>query len=638
MKSLTARDPGHNNDGNNDGFSIVVPSEPTSSKPSKFNFNKQNGRAKTQPTPHQVPGKGFSNGRKIVDVPLSSKTSATKKNSPEKSELSCRERGKKQNANADDVDKLLENDAAALLSMRKDIQIAQSKEMEKARAHLASLQKESNSLKTNCDLLSKQYAEVVDTQTTLQKYIKDGEEKVSACHRVMDGINENLRAVEDDMKAEERTRDMMAFMKHRLEHEIFAIKSSNHELSQTLEQTRSEFAGADNAMRITRVELATEEKHVETLQKTVKERSEQREIKMQQLQSIVNEGEFSVAKVQENMEKPSPRAKDTKVAWNVNEVAESQPSPSKPTYRKQDSAWTITDDDSDHNVLNVSVNLTKEKIDEVVDWYRSKESRIDELKQVQDDLKDSISKEKTRKLQIESLLERSRHKVLLLASNRQMYQEVDMKDAALTSARKEGDEFKEKDYRLRKNIESLRRSIPRFLQKITDGGLSTSDAKPVPVDQLPDVVHKLEDEIVRLIKQIGEKMLKDATQEDLANMSSSIQEFSTSNENNGASETSRLHKLPGYNRLQKQLFLNLMSAPPDTSSANVRVKTQNRYVDDVVYFPGKDSNDVVVSSGGTRRVNNEGVLDRDVVKKLSSLVSKRENPPKPASSTKIHRR
>ena len=209
-----------------------------------------------------------------------------------------------------------------------------------------------------------------------------------------------------------------------------------------------------------------------------------------------------------------------------------------------------------------------------------------------------------------------------------MYQEVDMKDAALASARKEGDEFQEKDYRLRKNIEALRRSIPRFLQKIVDGGLNSSDCKPVPIDQLPDVVHKLEDEIARLIKQIGEKMLKDATQEDLANMSSSIQEFSAVNNDNTASETSRLHKLPGYNRLQKQLFNNLMSAVPDSTTGNVRVKVGHNYKDDITFFPNqiRENPDMMVSSGGTRRVNNEGVVDRDTIKSISQLVAKKENP------------
>lgn len=277
MKSLSSKQ--------DTGFTGVVPVEPNSSKPSKFNLAKVK-----ENVPASHPGR---KGRKIVDNTTGGK-------SLEKSE-STRARGKKHNVNADDVDKLLENDAAALLNMRKDIQIAQEKETVKARAYLASLQKESNVLKISNDAQSKQYAELIDTRATLESYIKEGEENASACYRVIEEKNANLKDVEEEMGAEGRTREMMAFMKHRLEQEISSIKSVSHELSQQLEQVRSEFAGVESAVRIVRVELASEEKHVETLHKAVRERSEQRVAKMQQLQSLVNDGEISLVRAQENM-------------------------------------------------------------------------------------------------------------------------------------------------------------------------------------------------------------------------------------------------------------------------------------------------------------------------------------------------
>ena len=280
MKSLTSKEA---------GFSSVVPVEPRSSKPSKFNPSKA--------TDSSVPGK---RGRKIVDGQASRTSGAKNPPSPEKSEAGTR-RGRKQVTNADDVDKLLENDAAALQNMRKDIQDAQEKEMVKARAFLSSLQKENNGLKISNDAKSKQYAELIDTRATLEAYIREGEGNAGAGYRIIDGINDSLKDVEDDMAAEGRTRDMMTFMRHRLEHEIFSIKTTTHELSQKLETVRSEYAAVDSAIRITRVELAAEEKHVETLQKSVRERSEQRIQKMQQLQNLVNEGECSVARAQESV-------------------------------------------------------------------------------------------------------------------------------------------------------------------------------------------------------------------------------------------------------------------------------------------------------------------------------------------------
>lgn len=108
---------------------------------------------------------------------------------------------------------------------------------------------------------------------------------------------------------------------------------------------------------------------------------------------------------------------------------------------------------------------------------------MEKLNSIQSDLNTQIKEQKSKKTTYEELLEKSNQKLQLLASNRQIYQEVDMKDAALATARKEGDDCRERDQRLRKGIEGLRRSIPRFLQKVNkelipDGG------KPVTVDQV----------------------------------------------------------------------------------------------------------------------------------------------------------
>ena len=57
-------------------------------------------------------------------------------------------------------------------------------------------------------------------------------------------------------------------------------------------------------------------------------------------------------------------------------------------------------------------------------------------------------------------------------------------------------------------------------------------------------------------------MLKDATSEDLASLSQQSTE--------GLSEIARLQQLPGFAKIKKALFYNLMSARPDTSDQNVR--------------------------------------------------------------------
>lgn len=80
---------------------------------------------------------------------------------------------------------------------------------------------------------------------------------------------------------------------------------------------------------------------------------------------------------------------------------------------------------------------------------------------------------------------------------------------------------------------------------------------------------KLEDELTKLIKAIGAALLKDATPEDLALMSQ-LSAASGSNDTN--SEFGRLQRLPGYSRLQRQLFFNLMTARPDVTQQNIRIE------------------------------------------------------------------
>ena len=77
---------------------------------------------------------------------------------------------------------------------------------------------------------------------------------------------------------------------------------------------------------------------------------------------------------------------------------------------------------------------------------------------------------------------------------------------------------------------------------------------------------KLEDEVVKLIKLIGQALLKDATPDDLALMSQA-----TSGQPDASSEFGRLQRMPGFMRMQRQLFFNLMTARPDLSGQNVRV-------------------------------------------------------------------
>jgi len=398
-------------------------------------------------------------------------------------ELDSRARGKKMNSNIDDLDKLLENDAAALLNMKKEINQAQSAEMEKARTALAALQKEYDGIRTANVVKERELADVLDSKKVLEGFMVTQEENMSSHNRAIAGIESDLDAVEDSIQAEARTRSMLTYLSNRLEQDIMDCKAQSHVLTQQLNQAKAEYTGLESTLRLSKHELAAEERHVEVLTKTVKSRTDQRQQKMQELQSMVMEGKQSVERVRQSLHSTLDRIKgnqelETKMGHRMLDGHESaiQSSP----RARGESCASPTDISSSRDG---SFSLTRQQIEDIVTSYNSKSSRIERLNQVQADLKEQLANHKSKKQSIEDLLERSQRKLQMLASNRQMYQEVDMKDAALTSARKEGDDCRERDQRMRKGVESLRRAVPRFLQKVNKD-LIPDGGRPVSVEMV----------------------------------------------------------------------------------------------------------------------------------------------------------
>jgi hypothetical protein len=166
---------------------------------------------------------------------------------------------------------------------------------------------------------------------------------------------------------------------------------------------------------------------------------------------------------------------------------------------------------------------------------------------------------------------------------------------------------------------------------------------------LADAILKLEDEVVKLIKVIGSSLLKDATQDDLAIIS---QQSNAGGSNDNNSEFARLQRLPGFSRMQRQLFFNMMTARPDVSDQNIRVKETKKakklsisgaahhhhhhhhhqhkakkgHVHSDASLPGSDNIEEkgVESFGATETVEEESAMARSTIKNISRLILERD--------------
>jgi hypothetical protein len=92
---------------------------------------------------------------------------------------------------------------------------------------------------------------------------------------------------------------------------------------------------------------------------------------------------------------------------------------------------------------------------------------MERLKQLDQELHATILLQQKKKQEFSEHLAHTVFRIQQLASSRQIYQEVDLKDSALAATSKECDECKDREFRLRLSLESLKQAIPRFLTKIT---------------------------------------------------------------------------------------------------------------------------------------------------------------------------
>ena len=103
----------------------------------------------------------------------------------------------------------------------------------------------------------------------------------------------------------------------------------------------------------------------------------------------------------------------------------------------------------------------------MVQRYQSQTARMDRLKQLDTELRSTIVQQQKKKNEFSEHLAHTVSRIQQLASSRQIYQEVDLKDSALAATSKECEDCKERDYRMKLSLEALKQSIPRFLMKVT---------------------------------------------------------------------------------------------------------------------------------------------------------------------------
>jgi len=491
----------------------------------------------------------------------------------------------------EDMDRRIEEDALALINMKREILESQKAEVSRAQQKLAVMRKEHDTLHVENERVQRQIESILDRAHALETVDRGVKAAGNATQELCNNMNKQLGETGEMQESEMRTLRMHQHMLSRLEAEISELRAQSAKTTFKLDTLRHEIVLTENTLIVSKQERGAQDHKLNDMKKTIEGLNKERNSKLGMMQSIIDEGEHSLSMVQGSVFEStikSPRSRGS--------------NPSRGATRESP---TRTEELEDFELVEgkpevLAKRLSVQKVREMVDRYMTRESRMDKLAKLESDLRDKIASERHRKTELQERIDDIRAKHHAIASSRtKMYKDMDEMANAQWKAKKACDEANEREHRLRGGIESIKRAIPRFLSKLTKAFVPVPGVEDVslcvcvcvcfspstliyrqltfpPIQscrtkcyQLPDVIQKLEDEILRIFKAIGAAVQKDTPAEEIAAVTQN--QPGSSAAQGGGSEITRLQKLPGFSQLQRTLYYNMMAAKPDNSVNNVRV-------------------------------------------------------------------
>lgn len=188
-----------------------------------------------------------------------------------------------------------------------------------------------------------------------------------------------------------------------------------------------------------------------------------------------------------------------------------------------------------------------------------------------------------------------------MSANRQVHHEAEERFGALVASRKQLEDCRDHAQRMDMIMEGLKRCTGRFLTKVT------RQAHPAPTsDNLADMMHKLAEEVARVVKQVAATMVKDGA---------SAAAFEAHE-----GEAPRLDKLPGYRDVTQVLFDKLMNSKIDGSARNLRVVPPVPPIG----MSSSRSTEGLHDDAAKGEELRDPTLDRLMIKKLSKLVASKD--------------
>lgn len=549
------------------------------------------------------------------------------------------------NVNLEALHVALEEDIAAVATMKREVHSSQEDEVRMSREQLIFLRKTHDRLKAHALALELRYGEAGKTLLA----IKNAQERVDAytareerataqskTEQQISILRQHLEDEEENVRTALICRERYLFMAKRLNKEVLDTKRGSMGIQQQLHATIGEFGSCEAQYQQSKQELRTEEERLRTLRNKVSSRRAQTEETIYGLQRIMESRTIQLGRQEDRI-----RQRDEIMTHNSGDMRSSEDEKLARTCVVRSVYSTVLQRKMEGQQQSLS-NLEQQfqqiknvtglsEVSEIISLYLARSIKNQQLHAQAEELRQRIESQRKDNQHQRHMLEELRSLRDATSGNRETYQEMDLVDAALGGARKLCDDSAERANRLRVTVDRLRDAVARFLSKVDNRTHAVATD-----DKLPEMFAQLDTKVSQMVKAVNAAVIKD----DRAGGTNT--KSKNTNTNTGGSQgnntaagtsTSTNGKFDGAN-VSRILYQNIMTTEPDMTPRNVRVTPRP------VEEAGKDKKKILlghdyesddedkteIEDYNDRSIDDhqEPFVDRATVKKLSVLIQGRD--------------
>ncbi|CAM9265222.1 unnamed protein product [Phaeothamnion confervicola] len=503
--------------------------------------------------------------------------------------------------------------------MRREVLSTQQQEVMESREQLSLLKRSHDKVRSAADALERNH-DAVAQELELFRQAVAARDAATPAERSIARLREELAATEAQVQRRGIARERLSFMLKRLAREVLEIKKLAAGAQGRLQGTDTELASCEAQFQQSKQELRSEEDKLARLRDKVAQRRRLQEQSLAGLHTLTEERGAQLTRRDDRV-----RVRDEMVAQSSGMVRSDKENKLARTCvvrnvyatvlqkRVEAEAARLQELEDAFQQIRNATGLAD--ADDIIARYLSRAQKNQQLHVMAEDIRQRIDLLRREDQQHHQLLEDLRAVTEASSVNRDMYQEVDLVDVALTSARKQCDDAQQRADRLSLTVDRLRDALARFMSRI--------DNKPHPTasnEKLPEVFAQLDAKISQMMKAVNAALIKEdrgpAGGAPGAGASDGKDSFS---------------KIDSAN-VNKVLYHNMMATELDTSARNVRVaparpddsdKSKRKILLGPEYISDNEASDGDRPAGAADELR-DPFVDRATIKKLSQLIVSRD--------------